>query len=82
MILNRLFINTSIIDDKIKFEIMKDNRRGFIKKGSSLAAALSLGGISAIAGVSPNLHAGQNIKSSKRAGHEIDYTKEPFTDHI
>src|SRR6185437_2939453 len=56
---------------------MSDNRRNFIKKGASVAALLSIGGVSNIAATSSSgLRNGQKIISSKRAGREIDYIKD------
>ena len=56
---------------------MKDNRRNFIKKGASVAALLSIGGVSTVAATSSSgLYNGKNTISSKRAGREIDYIKD------
>ena len=41
---------------------MKDNRRDFIKKGATLASALTLGGISSTIASSPNIHTKGQIK--------------------
>lgn len=56
---------------------MKEDRRNFIKNGASLAAMLSIGGVSTVAATSSSgLQSGKNIISSKRTEKEIDYAKD------
>lgn len=55
---------------------MKENRRNFIKKSASVAAALSIAGIGASAATAVQGKVSNSIKSPKRAPTAVDYTKD------
>lgn len=56
---------------------MKDNRRDFIKKGTLLATALSIGGVGSIAAAaSHDPHINKNIASPNKAISNINYVKD------